>query len=429
MNQSIIRGLNCAVIWVLTRLIMIQLYVNNEHFIVNDVIYYFYQLVENPPATALIEYPTAIVVFLNLIRVMALDQERSFVIIFLVVMAVLDALVTALFFMRGLRPAAYYWLFYMFLIGPLIWTRLDLLSAVPAALCLLYLTARPNLSGAMAAIGAAIKLWPALLIAPLAGCQPIARARLRSFAVIGLALGGASVLFFGWDRSASPLTWQADRGLQIESIPASYLMARRALGDSDVTVAFSQYNAYEVFHSSTTIWQNLASWTMVLTFILAAVYVWLIGLHGYPLRRLRSCAQTDILTIQTITAAYLSIICMVIVANKTFSPQYMIWLGGPLALIAVQTGPTRARLVNHLIAALGLMCAAMTHVVYPWAYGDIVRDNPSVLITMVLIARNITMVVMAVITTVYAIKMAYRRIQSAARERAEASWSIMSTQH
>lgn len=34
--------------------------------------------------------------------------------------------------------------------------------------------------------------------------------------------------FFGWDRSTSPLTWQSDRGLVIESIMATVFMLRHA---------------------------------------------------------------------------------------------------------------------------------------------------------------------------------------------------------
>ena len=53
---------------------------------------------------------------------------------------------------------------------------------------------------------------------------------------------------FGWTRSISPVTWQSDRGLQIESIVATVPMIRHAFISPDLFhTELSQYNAWEIF--------------------------------------------------------------------------------------------------------------------------------------------------------------------------------------
>ena len=51
----------------------------------------------------------------------------------------------------------------MLLIGPLSYLRFDILPAVLAGAALLYARRVPWVTGALTGLGAAIKLWPALL--------------------------------------------------------------------------------------------------------------------------------------------------------------------------------------------------------------------------------------------------------------------------
>ena len=57
-----------------------------------------------------------------------------------------------------------FWLLFVFLIGALCYLRFDMLPAVLAGGALLAARRRPWVTGALTGLGAAIKLWPALLI-------------------------------------------------------------------------------------------------------------------------------------------------------------------------------------------------------------------------------------------------------------------------
>ena len=57
-----------------------------------------------------------------------------------------------------------FWLIFVPLIGPLSYLRFDMLPAVLAGGALLATRRKPWVTGALTGLGAAIKLWPALLI-------------------------------------------------------------------------------------------------------------------------------------------------------------------------------------------------------------------------------------------------------------------------
>ena len=97
------------------------------------------------------------------------------------------------------------------------------------------------------------------------------------------------------------------------------------------------------------------------------------------------------------------VITVTIVTNKTFSPQYMMWLGGPLAALLVAAGrapreqqaPNWRSLKALTFWVLGLTLA--TQFVYPILYEPLVHGGPLlILATIVLVLRNLAMVVFAV---------------------------------
>ncbi len=140
------------------------------------------------------------------------------------------------------------WILFVTLLGPLAYFRFDMAPAVLAGAGALLARRRPALAGALIAFGAALKLWPALLVLPLLGVDRKARAlghRLRCHRRLCLALSSLAV--GGWQRLLSPLSWQSDRGLQVESLAASPLMWLRTAQDGGGwIVGLSRYNAYEI---------------------------------------------------------------------------------------------------------------------------------------------------------------------------------------
>ncbi|HEY9293999.1 MAG TPA: glycosyltransferase family 87 protein, partial [Microlunatus sp.] len=217
-------GLSVILIWLITRAVMLLLAITIENVATGDVNYYWRKidsLGNVGLAQTLNEYPTPVVWLLAIPYALGIGSQTGYLIAFIGLMMLLDAAFTfVLYRSAGNRrdPAVLFWLFFVFLIGPLSYLRFDLVPAVLAGLSLLVARRQPWLTGALTGLGAAIKLWPALLIAPFASYRRGRRATLIGFVVAGFGLALISLITGGPKRLFSPLTWQSDRGLQIESI-------------------------------------------------------------------------------------------------------------------------------------------------------------------------------------------------------------------
>ena len=400
-------------IWGVSRIVVFRLWAANETFIDSDVRYYHWQLLRFGVQGALIEYPTPIAALLELIRRLAPSGEQGFVTGFAVVMVLLDLGVTAWLWLRHSRTAAIYWASFTAIIGALVWFRIDLIPAAAVLVAMVYQLRRPMVAGIAVAVGAATKLWPAMLIFPLFGRDPAAQRRTLGFGLSGVLLGLGSLLVVGWHRSVSPLHWQGDRGLQIESIAASWPMMRRTFGPTyQYSVELSQYNAWEITGPQVSTWLAVTDWLLVACVGLAVLFGWLIGLGGIglPGRSLPSQldAQQSAQRAHAVILAELAIICAVIVANKTFSPQYMIWLAGPLAVLVALPLPRRSRLAGLGLAIGGLIVAALTHLVFPLNYGGLISGIPQAGATWLLLARNASMLALTVSCLAMALRASLR---------------------
>ena len=396
------RALGAAGLWALTRLLMAALWATRESFIENDVRYYHRQLVNNGLHEALVEYPTPIPVALEIVRAVLSSGENSFLLVFAVGMALLDGLTTCWLWLRVDPRAAVYWTLFIASIGSLVWFRIDLIPAVAVVMGLGWLNRRPRAAGAAIAVGAATKLWPALLIGPMIGAGRRSHNRGLGFLVTGGALGLGSLLVFGLDRSISPLTWQSDRGLQIESIPATVPMLRHAFGQPTAYhTELSQYNAFEIYGPGVGGWLRFGDALMVCAIGFALALAWLIAANGIglPGRRLHQSTDPAIAStrVHAIVLATTAILCAMIVANKTFSPQYMIWLAGPLAVLISLPLTGRDATWARWLAGLGLVCAVATHLVYPLHYGGLIAEQAAVPETLLLAARNLAVMALTVL--------------------------------
>ncbi|MEY3274469.1 MAG: hypothetical protein RLZZ279_601, partial [Actinomycetota bacterium] len=121
--------------------------------------------------------------------------------------------------------AAWFWIFFLVVLGPVSISRVDSFSVVVALLGVMALVNRKlNASTAWFAIGAAIKIWPAaLLISAMAASKHRVRILIATattaatVVVLGFLLGANASLF-------SFLSNQNDRGLQIESPIAGFFL-------------------------------------------------------------------------------------------------------------------------------------------------------------------------------------------------------------
>ena len=397
------RGLILGVAWAATRAFMVYAWWITSQYIMNDVSYYYLQMA-NPDASALVEYPTPILWLMRFIHFITHGSYDSFFNLVVCVMVMLDAFVTVMLFWRASALAAGYWVVFLALLGPIMWFRIDLIPAAAVTLGLLVLATRPQAGGALLALGAATKIWPALLILPALGRTPQARRRSLGFGVTGAALALASLAFNGWGRSISPITWQDRRGLQIESISATWAMIRHATPAGRVEVAYTPYHAYQVTGAGVTGAETVADWLMVVAVVYAVVIAVLLVV---PALRDGAGAADRPGVGNAILLAGAATIAAMITANKTFSPQYLIWLAGPLSLLLVDAKPASQRRWSIATAVLGCVVAGLTQLIFPLNYNALLSDPGSPQITSLLVARNLLMVVLTLLLMTWAARTAW----------------------
>jgi hypothetical protein len=378
-----------VIVWLVTRtLSLLLLATRAERFMVGGAYYYpdkLKALFDVGLGRTLNEYPTPVVWILLLPYWAGGGSRIGFLVAFIGFMLLLDAAFSyALYRSAGRRhdQAIDFWLLFVFLMGALSYVRFDLLPAVLAGGALLAARRRPWVTGALTGLGAAVKLWPALLIPSFLAYRPDRRPAGIAFVAVGFGLAGVSLLAGGWSRLISPLTWQSDRGLQIESVWSTPLMVARVIQPGRWTIDMSDYQAYEIFGQGVGFWvlvSNLA--TLIGLAVLAVLFV-----------RAYRAEPTPV----AIGFLILTTVAVMIVTNKTLSPQYLLWLGGPGAalLLLRQRARTEERPAIRRTAYALLLLALLTHLVYPLLYPGLLGSKGYpllVLATIVTLLRNLAL--------------------------------------
>ncbi len=401
-------GTSLAVAWALTRLAVLGVLALFERFVVGDVFYYHRKirsLFDVGLERTLNEYPTPVTWLLWLPYGATGGNRVGYLVAFVALMLALDAAFTlALYRSAGRRhtSAADFWLGFVLLVGPLSYLRFDVLPAVLAGGALLAARRRPWVTGALTGLGAAVKLWPALLIPAFLSHRADTKAAARAFVGVGFGLAAVSLLAGGWSRLVSPLTWQSDRGLQIESVWATPVMLARAVRPSRWVVDISRYQAYEIFGPTVALWLGVAT---------AATVAGLVVIVALYLRAFRNPAPTAL----AVGLVILATVAVMTVTNKTLSPQYLLWLGGPMAalLLLARDGTLAQRDQLRRLARFLLLLALLTHLVYPLFYDGLLgrSGHPMVVASTVVTAlRNLALVVF----TVRVVQLAWRWLPASA---------------
>ncbi|MFD3566304.1 glycosyltransferase 87 family protein [Streptomyces sp. NPDC058667] len=241
--------------------------------------------------------------------------------------------------------------------------RYDVQTTALAVLALLALGARSTasrrLGGALAGIGAMVKVWPALtLIGTPRGRT--SREAWTTAAVAALVLLATLTLFFSGPLGF--LRQQGGRGIQIESLGGTVLALAGATGAWPGRVEF-RYGAFEYVGPYVSTLGHLA---LLLTVI---AFGWLL------LWRLRAHRWTPATPLDAALAAVL----LFTATSRVISPQYMIWLLG-LAAVCL----TSRKTVMRPVALLLLPAAALSSLAYPVLYDEVIAGTTQGLAVMVL---------------------------------------------
>lgn len=278
---------------------------------------------------------------------------------------------------RGRVTAAWFWLAAILLLGPVGLYRLDAVTVALAVMGCLWLRGRPWLAGILLAVATWIKVWPAAIIA----AAVIALRRRWALVGAGLVVSAVTLAVVvgagGLDHALGFIGDQTGRGLQVEAPVSMFYLWGQMLGLPGFFVYYStEILTFQV--TGTEIDPVIAAMTPILMLGVGAVAV------VAALKVRRGAAVRDLLPV-----AALAIVAVFIVLNKVGSPQYLCWLVPPVVLGLVVARRDWAR-----PAVLVLVLCALTQLVYPVFYGEVLTARP--LGVGILTVRNALLVVLGV---------------------------------
>ncbi|MET8294829.1 glycosyltransferase family 87 protein [Streptomyces sp. NPDC005180] len=262
----------------------------------------------------------------------------------------------------GSMAGAVMWLVTLPLMMGTPFARYDIHVTLFAVFALLCMRHRPRLAGVVAGIGAMVKVWPLLT---LLGTP---RGRSTRDAVVAAALSCAALLaVFAvlFEDTLGFLGNQGNRGVQVESLGGSALMAARLTHLWPGRTNF-QYGAFEYVGPYVSVIARVSVGLTVAGFLL--LLLWRVRADRWS-----SATPFD---------AALCAMTVFTVTSRVISPQYMIWLLG-LAAVCLTSKHTTQRPVAWLLA----VTTALTTLIFPVWY-DTEILTASTLGTVLLCTRN-----------------------------------------
>ena len=275
---------------------------------------------------------------------------------------------------RDRLAVAWWWLLFLLLISPIALGRVDSVSVPIAVIGVLLLSRRPRVAALLLVIATWIKVWPAALLAAVVVASKhrltaiwVSVVASAAIVVTALALGsGANVFSF--------ITQQTGRGLQVEA-PISTLWLWQAF--AGVPGAYVYYDqgilTYQVAGMGTDVAASL------MTPVLAVVALAVVALGAVAVRR--GAASLDVLA-----PLALALVVSLIAFNKVGSPQFISWLAVPV-ILGLWTSYAGSTVSFRVPAALVLVIAALTQVLYPALYVHLLGLNT--LMLLVISVRNV----------------------------------------
>jgi hypothetical protein len=255
---------------------------------------------------------------------------------------------------NAFRAVGFY-LLYLVLLGPVAIGRIDAIAAFFALLGVVQVqNNRAKLAMILFTAGAWIKIWPAAAAIALFAS---AKSKLK-YLVAALATSAAilvfGVLLGGNEKLLSFVTMQGDRGLQVESVLATFWIWAAKLGAAGTGIYFDNQL---VTNQVSGVWVSEVAWLLGPVMVVALAITVFLGLRAY-----RAGADSKHLFVATFLTATLDLI----VFNKVGSPQFELWIAVPLMAGVLFNLPNW-----KLPVSLGLAIALLTNLLYPIFYMDL----------------------------------------------------------
>ncbi|MFE9454223.1 glycosyltransferase 87 family protein [Streptomyces sp. NPDC006739] len=254
---------------------------------------------------------------------------------------------------------AWLWVAGIAALGPLALARYDVTVTALAVAALLAAARHPRVAGALAGIGALVKVWPILV---LAGVRPGPTTR-RSWGAALVTSVGVSAAFLAFTQGPFAfLTEQRQRGVEIESLGALPFHVLRWLGLWHGTSRL-HYGSFEFLGPYVPTVARIALAGAVLAFC------WLVWW------RVRARTFSDVVLYDAAFAAVL----VFVTTSRVISPQYLIWLLGLGALCLTSRSTVQRRPVLLILVA-----CFFTVLEFPIGFGPVVRSNlPGIVVLLI----------------------------------------------
>ncbi|WCN00895.1 glycosyltransferase family 87 protein [Streptomyces sp. M92] len=241
---------------------------------------------------------------------------------------------------------AWVWVVGVPLLGPTVYARYDVMVTTVAVAALLAAGRHPRTAGALVGLGAMLKVWPALVLLGMRG-----RAR---WAAAALSAAGLAVVFaVSMPGAFAFVTFQRDRGTEVESLGALVFHVARQFGwDGEVLL---NYGSVEFLGP------HVGTVSKVALALTALAFGWLLL---WRLAASRFAAHT------AADAAFAAVL-MFTVTSRVISPQYLVWLIGTAAVcLCFRASRMRLPVVLVLVASL------VTVLEFPLYFAEVVASDP-----------------------------------------------------
>ncbi|MFG2158451.1 glycosyltransferase 87 family protein [Streptomyces olivaceus] len=312
---------------------------------------------------------------------------------FFVLACAVDAAVLALLWRAGRGSGrsprgAWVWVVGVPLLGPTVYARYDLMVTAVAVAALLAAGRHARVAGALAAVGALLKVWPALVLVGMGGRRPWVAATVGGAGLAGLfavTMPGAFAF----------LTFQRERGVEVESLGALVFHVARHFGWEGGVLL--NYGSMEFLGPHV---DTVSTVSMGLS---AAAFGWLLLWRVRATRSpgprsprsrsqppesqpqpsessqpqppgspsSRSPSSRSRFAAHTAADAAFVAVLLFTVTSRVISPQYLVWLVG-LAAVCRCFRASRMRVPVALVLAASLV----TVLEFPLLFADVVASTP-----------------------------------------------------
>lgn len=258
------------------------------------------------------------------------------------------ALIVLLSRREGRDAGVWVWLLAMPMLRAVPVLRFDPAATAAAIGALVVIHRRPTWFGALAGLGAMVKVWPVVVLFGEWDWRRLLRACLGAAAAIAVVFAVASAFFDG--NMLEFLHQQGDRGLQVEAVASTPWHLRQVV-DGVAPSIVERYGTTQIGTHPADVVTDLLEWATLAVLIAAAAW-WAArvrAIHG---------GRKDLADAVVSRDFVFTVVLLLVIVSRVLSPQYIIWLFGLAAVCLTESRSSIARPAWIVIGAAILTTAA-----------------------------------------------------------------------